>query len=281
VADSRSEPCSETARDDAATSGDTTRALRDVASGAAHHLNNLLMVVIGRAELMLATVQVPALRDSLAIIDQAARDASDVVRRLHEWSRSEPGDASRSVDLHALVGLHGGDVERQSGAGDGAPVTVDRPQRPTRAESSVTPTRADRASAPPAVDAPARGAPVSGALRVLLADDEPGVRDVLGSMIENLGHRVILANGGREALAHLERGASPDVVLTDLGMPEVNGRDVALAVKHRWPSIRVGLVTGWLDAEEPRRPGDPVDFVVSKPVTLAKLEALLSVIRPA
>jgi CheY-like chemotaxis protein len=68
--------------------------------------------------------------------------------------------------------------------------------------------------------------------RILVIDDELGVRETLVHLLRALGYDVIEAEGGRAGLARLAEGAV-DLVLTDLGMPDVNGWDVARAVKAR------------------------------------------------
>jgi CheY-like chemotaxis protein len=73
-----------------------------------------------------------------------------------------------------------------------------------------------------------------------------------------------------------------DLVLTDLGMPEMTGWDVARAVRQRWPGLPIGLVTGWavaLEMSDEERRG--VDFVLAKPYTVETLRSALAAVRPA
>jgi len=68
-----------------------------------------------------------------------------------------------------------------------------------------------------------------------------------------------------------------DVVITDLGMPEMTGWDVARAIRTRFAGLPVGLVTGWavaLEMSDEERRG--VDFVIAKPYTLDALRAALN-----
>jgi CheY-like chemotaxis protein len=115
-------------------------------------------------------------------------------------------------------------------------------------------------------------------VKVLVVDDEPTVREVLRDMLLSLGHEVRLAADGAQALTML-RNEGADVVMTDLGMPGLNGWQVAQAVKADWPEIPVVLITGWggqLDPGEART--KCVDFVVSKPF---QMEDVLTVLAEA
>jgi CheY-like chemotaxis protein len=112
--------------------------------------------------------------------------------------------------------------------------------------------------------------------RVLCVDDDPRVLRFLESMLRNLGHTVKACSSGAAGRAALVEERF-DVVLTDLGMPEVDGRQVAAAAKETSPGTYVILLTGWADrlAAEGDTP-EGVDQVLGKPVTKLTLQAALS-----
>ncbi len=83
--------------------GATLRALGEMASGAAHHLNNLLAVVLGRAQLLLETADVGACRRPLEVIARAAGDAAEVVRRVQRFARMGASEERQELDLNALA----------------------------------------------------------------------------------------------------------------------------------------------------------------------------------
>jgi len=83
--------------------GATLRALGEMASGAAHHLNNLLTVVLGRAQLLLQTADVGVCRRPLEMIARAAGDAAEVVRRLQRFVRVDAAEERQEVDLNTLA----------------------------------------------------------------------------------------------------------------------------------------------------------------------------------
>jgi CheY-like chemotaxis protein len=165
---------------------------------------------------------------------------------------------------HAIVQRHGGELSLRANEGRGTVVTIRLPQ-------------AAAATAPPPPQTPP-GPP----LRVLVIDDETNVREALADTLADDGHSVIQAAGGKEGLARLAEGARVDVVITDLGMPDMTGWDVARAVRQHRPGLAVGLVTGWAVAlemsDDERR---AVDFIIAKPYTIEALRAALARVRTA
>ncbi|HEY3099961.1 MAG TPA: GAF domain-containing protein [Methylomirabilota bacterium] len=84
--------------------GETLRALGELAGGAAHHLNNLLTIVVGRVQLLLRNVEDERLRRPLAIIEKAAKDGAEVVRRLQQFSRTHQVGQLRTLILEDVAG---------------------------------------------------------------------------------------------------------------------------------------------------------------------------------
>ena len=110
------------------------------------------------------------------------------------------------------------------------------------------------------------------AARVLVVDDEAEVRQAIAELLMEEGHEVTVAADAAEALSRLRAGPAPDLVLTDLRMPGMNGWELATAIKARYPGVRVGLITGCL-AQLPPTPSQQaaVDFVLEKPVDFQSL----------
>jgi CheY-like chemotaxis protein len=128
------------------------------------------------------------------------------------------------------------------------------------------------------------GAPVSThstptrPLRILLVDDDFEVSEALAMLLRRDGHVVDCVLSGREALDHLAANTEVDVVLTDLGMPDVNGWTVARTAKDRSPAMPVVLVTGWGDDAEIEKAVErgAVDCVITKPIDRRTLSAALA-----
>ncbi len=117
-------------------------------------------------------------------------------------------------------------------------------------------------------------------LRILCIDDEPLLRQVMKEILESDRHTVTLADGGEAGIGVFrqarQEGHNFDVVITDLGMPHVDGRQVACTLKKESPSTPIVLLTGWgtmikSDGELPAQ----VDAVVSKPPRINELRETL------
>ena len=118
------------------------------------------------------------------------------------------------------------------------------------------------------------------AARVLLVDDDQRLLTVLSDMLRSGGHQVTTAANGEEAIATFDP-ARHDVVITDLGMPKVNGWQVAEHVKTRAPDTRVFLLTGWGEGVTATESSKYVDQVLAKPISAdALLEQLAGGPRP-
>jgi signal transduction histidine kinase len=363
--------------------GETLRAMGQLSSGMAHHLNNLFAVILGRVELMMGKVQEAGVRRSLDIIQRTAQDGAEVVRRVQRFSRVQPV-SDVAVDLNQLMQevveltrprwhdeaqLRGSRIEVKveagvigAAAGEPAPlrevlmnlllnaadaipqgggrITLKTWSKDDRVYCSVTDTgagmpeevrrralepffttkgpkatglglsvaygtvqryggtltlesaegqgttleislpTASKAAAVAKASAKMDTAPAL-PLRILVIDDELQVRTTLAEMLEEQGHSVTQAPGGREGLSFVESNRElVDVVISDLGMPDMTGWDVAAAIHERWPGLPVGLITGWGETEITREERSRVNFVINKPFDKAVLGSTMSDIRP-
>lgn len=85
---------------------------------------------------------------------------------------------------------------------------------------------------------------------ILLVDDDALIAASTVGLLQDLGHRVVEAHSGKEAIAILEGGLKPDLVITDHAMPGMTGVDLALALRARDPKMPILLATGY--AETPQ-----------------------------
>jgi CheY-like chemotaxis protein len=112
-------------------------------------------------------------------------------------------------------------------------------------------------------------------------DDDPILLQSLRDTLEGDGHTITAASGGQagiDAFAAAASSATPfDVVVTDLGMPYVDGRKVAATVRALSPTVPIVMLTGWgqrLIADDEVPPH--VDRVLNKPPRLADLRVVLA-----
>jgi two-component system NtrC family sensor kinase len=154
-------------------------------------------------------------------------------RIFEPYFTTKPTGMGTGVGLAVSLGVveaHGGTLAVDCPQAGGAVFTVTLPV--TCAEAAGTP----RAASPDAD--PSRRS-------VLIVDDEAEIRDALYEILAGARHRVVTASSGREAL---ERMAAEryDAILTDIRMPDVDGRALYEEIKHRWPGQagRVVFVTG-------------------------------------
>ncbi|TLY57106.1 MAG: response regulator [Gammaproteobacteria bacterium] len=178
-------------------------------------------------------------------------------------TKGERGTGLGLAMVYGMVQRHSAELEIESELGAGTTMRV------------IFPTAWLRDAQQPAscVRAPRR-------LRILLVDDDPLLLKSLQDVLESDGHSVLAVDAGQrgidEFFAARKRAEGFEAVITDLGMPNVDGRTVAAAIKSAAPDTPVVLLTGW--GQRMRGEGelpDHVDRVLSKPPRLPELRAAL------
>jgi signal transduction histidine kinase/CheY-like chemotaxis protein len=181
-------------------------------------------------------------------------------------TKGERGTGLGLAMVYGMVQRHSAEIEIESEPGKG---TTTRLVFSPAAPATVSMVR------PPAPPRPAEP------LRILIVDDDPLLIKSLWDTLASDGHHVTTADGGQAGIdafvAAQERREPFAVVITDLGMPFVDGRKVAAAVKSASPSTPVILLTGWgqrLIAED--EIPVHVDRVLNKPPRLLHLRTALA-----
>ena len=179
-------------------------------------------------------------------------------------TKGERGTGLGLAMVYGMVQRHSGDIAIESEVGKGTTV---------RLSFTALPVEVPVPAEVP-VEAPA-------SLRILLVDDDPILLSSLRDALEGDGHTIVTATGGRDGIETFRESHEArqffSVVISDLGMPYVDGRQVANAVKAIAPQAPVILLTGWgqrLQAE-----GDlpaHVDLVLAKPPRLRDLREALA-----
>ncbi len=111
--------------------------------------------------------------------------------------------------------------------------------------------------------------------RILVAEDQPAVREFVLRALEHAGHEVILASDGAEALEALHGSEMPfDLLLTDIVMPVMDGIALALKVARDYPEVTVLMMTGYAAEKQRAHNLDLlIHDVVSKPFTMEEIIA--------
>jgi signal transduction histidine kinase len=203
----------------------------------------------------------------LSVQDTGTGISEAVKRRLFEPFFTTKGERGNGMGLSVTFGIvkrHNGEITVESQVGKGSTFTVRLP-----AVAGAAPARTPA----PAETAPA---PAGTSLRILIVEDEESIRRFLAAGLTQLGHRPRVTADAQEGLAAFAEERF-DVVLTDLGLPGINGEEVARQITERSPETPVVLLTGW--ADQIRATGEPVAgvrFVLGKPITLSKLSSTLT-----
>ena len=114
------------------------------------------------------------------------------------------------------------------------------------------------------------------ALRIVVADDERDTREYLRDMLTRMGHTVVTADTGRHLL-ELAQAGEPDLILTDIRMPDMDGIEAAVQINQVRP-VPVILLSGYHDAELlERAKAEHLMAYLIKPIKQADVEAAMSV----
>jgi CheY-like chemotaxis protein len=171
------------------------------------------------------------------------------------------------AQVHGFAKQSRGDVAIESAPGEGTTVTLHLPRAAEAARPAAAP-------APVAAAAGAAMQRVAGRA-VLVVDDNPEVAAFAAAMLESLGYATLGAANAAEALALLDDGQAVDAVFSDVVMPgEMNGVQLAAALRRRHPRVAVVLATGYSEALA-EWGGQAVAEVLGKPYRLDDLAAAL------
>jgi CheY-like chemotaxis protein len=108
-------------------------------------------------------------------------------------------------------------------------------------------------------------------MRILVVEDDPFIREMAVTGLEDAGHEAIEAASGGEALSLLHAGIAVDALRTDVRMPEANGWEVARAYRERFPDLPVVYVTGYAEHMQPV----PGGIIISKPYKMSQVVSVL------
>jgi two-component system, cell cycle sensor histidine kinase and response regulator CckA len=209
----------------------------------------------------------------LRISDNGTGMTKEVVAQAFEpfFTTKPPGEGT-GLGLSTVYGIaseHGGRAAIYSEPGHGTTLTVLLPTVDTVAAEA----------------GPARPAPVSaggnGGARytILVVDDEEGLRDVIKRILVRLGHQVLVAADGPQALVIADQAESIDLLITDVIMPKMLGKELADRLLAHLPKLRVLFMSGYAQpALSAQGTLDPGTVLLEKPFTEAELRDCLAAV---
>lgn len=204
----------------------------------------------------------------IEVIDTGSGMDAQTRKRCLEPFFSTKGTRGTGLGLAMVYGIverHDGRIEIDSRPGRGTTVRLVFPVR-----------ELDRLKAPKSKSEESPGPP----LRILFVDDEPLLRELVKEILESVGHSVSVADGGYSGLELFQKNASQghpfEVVISDLGMPFMDGRQLSRSIRKCSPETPIIMLTGWgtlmkSDTDLPAL----VDLVLSKPPKLVDLQNAL------
>jgi two-component system cell cycle sensor histidine kinase/response regulator CckA len=189
----------------------------------------------GSIRVELSSTTEPTPEAVLAITDDGCGMDAETIARIFEPFFSTKGAAGTGLGLatvHGIVNQSGGRIGLESRVGLGSTFSIFLPL----STGAVAP------SPPPASKSG------GGADTILVVEDDPMVRSLVTKILVDLGYRVLTAAGGQAALELTDAWpAEIDLILTDLVMPGLSGRETAMRVRGRFPAARVLYMSGYTD----------------------------------
>ena len=247
------------------------RPMRGDASALTNALMNLCVNAVdampGDGSLSLRTRNVDREWIEVAVADTGSGMSREVLDRAMEpfFTTKEVGKGTGLglALVYSAVRAHQGRIEIQSAPGQGTRVTLQFPACAGAAES--------REPGPAG-----RQGPAGRVLTVLLVDDDELIRSSVGIPVETLGHALLASPGGEHALARVDGGLRPDVVILDMNMPGLGGTGTLAGLRARLPEVPVLLSTGRADqAALDLAAAYPRVVLLPKPFTLKELRDCL------
>ncbi len=202
---------------------------------------------------------------TLEVEDTGTGISPEIMPRIFEpfFSTKEVGAGTGLglATVHGIVHQTGGFISVHSTVGKGTIFTIYLPRyNDAGGEKKVE-----------AVEEKAATSDLTGSARILLVEDEDAVRTFSARALSNKGYHVVDAPGGATALKLLEeKKIDPEILITDVMMPEMDGTTLAKIVKEKYPKIKIIFISGYAEDRFKEHLGSDVYFL-PKPFTLKQL----------
>ena len=210
------------------------------------------------------TARADGQRIHASVADQGIGIPEAHIDRIFDPFFSTKGQRGTGLGLAIAASVmvrHEGTISARNRPEGGAMIELELPVAPIR-----------RTAVPPKLPAP----PVLRHKSVLVIDDDAEHLEATRKVLEQAGQTVTTELSGRAAIERVNKGEKFDIVLCDIGMPDLNGWEVARAISAVSPTTPIFMVSGWaneIDERDPRR--KIVAGVLAKPVSLETLYGIL------
>ncbi|MGE5540328.1 MAG: PAS domain-containing protein [Gemmatimonas sp.] len=190
---------------------------------------------------------------------------ADILSRAFDpFFTTKPSGQGTGLGLSMVYGFarqSGGTTKIESRPGAGTTVSIYLPRHVGAATAEEAPTAAEPAAAE------AHGE------TVLVVEDEAIVRGLAVDVLQELGYRVLEAEDGRTALEIVESTERLDLIVTDVGLPGLTGRQLAEAARARRPDVKILFMTGYADTADTTAFQRPGMHLMTKPFPMEALAA--------
>ena len=206
----------------------------------------------------------------ITVADTGSGMSAEVAARATEpFFSTKPLGKGTGLGLAQVYGIarqSGGTVRLDSREGEGTRVCILLPRMEAGAGASSKEGEAAADSA---------GLETSRRARIMVVDDDVDVRAYLSGLLVDLGHDVAAFENGRAALKAVEV-EPPDLMLIDFAMPELNGAQLAGAVRGRWPDLPIVFITGYAESEQLEAAAGSGAPILRKPFGQDALSAMIA-----
>jgi len=185
----------------------------------------------------------------------------EVVERIFDpffTTKGVLGSGLGMSEVYGIVKRHNGRVQVESEVGVGTTIKLLFPKTRRPGEDVLTGKLSE-----------------TKALDIFIVDDEDYIVETLSEYLSDMGHTIKSSNSSEGALAEIKQ-ANYDVVITDLGMPNINGVELAEMIKKINSRIQVILISGWALNLKSSELENRVDFVINKPFSFEKINFILA-----
>jgi len=202
----------------------------------------------------------------LVVEDTGHGMSSEIVKHVMEpFYTTKPAGKGTGLGLSMVfntVQAHGGTVAVNSEAGRGTQIVLTFPIRAAEPGPDLADSPLSREGS---------------ALRILVVDDDELIRSTVPLMLRVLGHQVEAVDGGRTALDHLARTGPPDLVILDMNMPDMTGKETLRHLRARSPELPILLATGFVEpGVEELVQADPRTLIIGKPFSFDEIQRKFS-----